>query len=145
MNFRDITSGGNVVTAEQQRSDLAGWINGHDDLKSKKGSYIERNGILAPFENHFDLHIAQDFYINVAGRRNTIQVSFDILNVSNLLNRAWGLYNSVGYSYTPIAVSSVDANGVPTFQFTKPASENLYGISDYNSRWRSQIGIRYIF
>ncbi|MDR1556481.1 MAG: carboxypeptidase regulatory-like domain-containing protein [Tannerellaceae bacterium] len=146
MNFKDITSGGAVVaTVEQQRTDLSNWINSNADLKTRKGSYIERNGMLAPFENHFDLHIAQDFYVKIGGRRNTIQVSFDILNIGNLLNRAWGIYNSTGYSYTPIAVSSVDANGVPTFQFTKPASETLYGISDYNSRWRSQIGIRYIF
>jgi hypothetical protein len=146
MNFRDITSGSNVVaTAEQQRADLGNWINANADLKARKGSYIERNSMLAPFENHFDLHIAQDFHLNVAGRRNTIQLSFDILNVGNLLNRAWGLYNNVGYSYTPIAVGGVDADGVPTFQFTKPASENLYGMADYNSRWRSQIGLRYIF
>jgi hypothetical protein len=145
MNFREITSGGNVISPEQQRSDLGAWINANADLKDKKGGYVERNGMLTSFENHFDLHIAQDFYVNIGGRRNTIQVSFDILNVGNLINRAWGLYSGAGYSYTPIAVSTVDANGVPTFQFTKPVGENLYGISDYNSRWRSQIGVRYIF
>ncbi|MDR1645586.1 MAG: TonB-dependent receptor [Tannerellaceae bacterium] len=145
MNFRDITSGGNTVTADQQRAGLGAWINEHADIRDLKGKYVERNGLLGPFEHHFDLHIAQDFYVNIAGRRNTFQLSFDILNVTNLLNRAWGLYNSVGYSYTPIAVSQVDADGVPTFQFSKPAGKNLYGISDYNSRWRSQVGLRYIF
>jgi hypothetical protein len=145
MNFREVTSGGNVISPEQQRSDLGAWINANDDLKNKKGGYVERNGMLTSFEHHFDLHIAQDFYVNIGGRRNTIQVSFDILNAGNLLNRAWGLYGGTGYSYAPIAVSAVDANGVPTFQFTKPVGENLYGISDLYSRWRSQIGIRYIF
>ncbi|MDR1499351.1 MAG: TonB-dependent receptor [Tannerellaceae bacterium] len=147
MLFKDIVSGGEVVsTAERQRSELGEWINATPSLKALKGKYVERNGLLTSFENHFDLHIAQDFFVNVAGRRNTIQVSFDILNLGNLLNRAWGLYSSTGYSYTPIAVTSVDeVSGIPTFQFTRPTGDNLYGILDYNSRWRSQIGVRYIF
>jgi hypothetical protein len=146
MSFAEITSSSGVTaTAEQQRADLGSWINAHSELKSKKGSYVERNGLLSPFENHFDLHIAQDFFVTVAGRRNTIQLSFDVLNVGNLLNRAWGMYNSPAYSYTPIAVKSVDPNGTPTFQFTKPAGDTLYGISDFYSRWRSQVGVRYIF
>ena len=146
MKFADITSGGKVVaTADQQRADLGAWINASSDLKSKKGSYVERNGLLTPFENHFDLHVAQDFFVTVGGRRNTVQLSLDVLNVGNLLNRAWGIYNSAAYSYAPITVQSVDASGTPTFQFTKPKGDTLYGISDFYSRWRSQIGVRYIF
>ncbi|MDR3188117.1 MAG: carboxypeptidase regulatory-like domain-containing protein [Prevotellaceae bacterium] len=147
MKFADITSlsGAVTATADQQRADLGSWINAHSDLKSKKGSYAERNSLLTPFENHFDLHIAQDFFVNVGGRRNTIQLSVDVLNIGNLLNRAWGTYSSAAYSYTPIAVKSVDGNGTPTFQFTKPAGDTLYGISDFYSRWRSQVGVRYIF
>lgn len=127
------------MTADQQRAALGEWINANNDIKALKGQYIPRNGLRSPFENHFDFHLAQDFYVNVAGRRNTIQLTFDILNVGNLLNRSWGVYNSTSYSYTPVAVSSVDANGIPTFQFTKPAGSKLYSASDYNSRWRSII------
>lgn len=145
MKFEDITSGEAVTTADRQRADLGSWINAHSELKSKKGSYVERNGLLTPFENHFDLHIAQDFFVTVGGRRNTVQLSFDVLNVGNLLNRAWGVYSSASYSYTPIKVQSVDADGTPAFQFTMPAGDTLYGISDFYSRWRSQVGVRYIF
>lgn len=145
MKFKDLTSNGTTITGDEQRKALGEWINENKDLRSIKGKYAERNSLRTAFEHHFDFHIAQDFYINVNGRRHTLQVNFDILNVGNLLNHAWGLYNSPGYSYTPITVASVDGDGVPTFQFTKPAGKNLYGISDYSSRWRSQIGVRYIF
>jgi hypothetical protein len=146
MKFEDIIpKSGATVAAEQQRTDFGSWINDHSELKSKKGCYVERNGLLTPFENHFDLHIAQDFFVNVGGRRNTVQLSFDVLNIGNLLSRTWGVYNSPASSYTPIAVKSVDSNGTPTFQFSKPAGDTLYGISDFYSRWRSQVGVRYIF
>ncbi|MBD8346854.1 MULTISPECIES: carboxypeptidase regulatory-like domain-containing protein [unclassified Dysgonomonas] len=147
MKFQDITNSNKVVTstADQQRTALGEWINNTKDIREKKGQYVERNGLRTPFEHHFDFHIAQDFYLNVSGRRHTLQVNFDILNVGNLLNSAWGLYNSPGYSYSPVTVASVSTEGVPTFQFTKPAGEKLYNISDYNSRWRSQIGVKYIF
>lgn len=145
MQFKALTSNGTTITADEQRQALGEWINSNKDLSSIKGQYAERNNLRSAFEHHFDFHIAQDFYLNVAGRRHTIQVNFDILNVGNLLNHAWGLYNSPSYSYSPVTVSGVDTNGVPTFQFTKPSGNKLYNISDYSSRWRSQIGVRYIF
>lgn len=145
MLFKELTSNKVTYTQEDQRKALGEWINENKDLREKKGQYIERNGLRSAFEHHFDLQIAQDFNFKVAGRKNTIQVTLDILNIGNLLNRAWGIYNNVGYSYNPITVSSVSQEGVPTFQFTKPAGENLYSLSDYNSRWRAQLGLRYIF
>lgn len=145
MNFKEVKSGNQVYSPDDQRKALGEWINDNKDIKEKKGQYIERNSLRAAFEHHFDLQIAQDFNFNIAGRKNTIQVTLDILNIGNLLNRAWGLYNNVSYSYSPITVSGVDAEGVPTFQFTKPAGDKLYNISDYNSRWRAQLGVRYIF
>lgn len=150
MQFKDITrkEGNTTVvsfSADQQREALGQWINENKDLRTKKGKYLGRNTLRTPFEHHFDLHIAQDFYVNVGGKRQTLQVNFDILNFGNLLKSSWGIYNSSAYSYSPVTVSSVDANGVPTFQFTKPAGENLYSIADYTSRWRAQIGVKYIF
>lgn len=146
MNFRDVTSGGAVVSsAADQRQAFGDWINGNKDLRNKKGEYVKRNSIRTPFEHHFDLHIAQDFFLNVGGRRHTLQVNFDILNVGNLLNHNWGIYNNASSSYNPLRVNAVDAAGVPTYQFTAPKGDNLYNMSDFNSRWRAQLGFKYIF
>ncbi len=134
------------LPADKQRNDLKAYINSEESgLKNLQGKYAERNGLITPFEHHFDLRIMQDFYLMVGGRKHTLQVNLDVLNIGNLFNRAWGTVNSPGYSYTPIKVESIASNGTPTFSFTKPASNALYNQSDYNSRWRAQLGVRYIF
>ena len=141
----DRTTGKIIATPEQQTQQLSEWINGFSDLAERKGEYIRRNGLLSPFEHHFDLHLAQDFYLNISGQKHTLQLTCDILNVGNLLNRAWGLYNSVGYSYNPITYRGIGKTGKHEYQFTKPSGDTLYNMSDYLSRWRGQIGVRYIF
>lgn len=124
---------------EEQRTQFGAWINANKDLLALKGTYVPRNGLVSEFENHFDLHLAQDFYLNVSGQKHTLQVNFDILNVGNLLNRGWGLYQSPGYSYSPASYR------YGKFGFSQPSGDKLYNISDYYSRWRGQIGVKYIF
>lgn len=131
-----------AMSPDEQRAGFGNWINNNKDLRNMKGSYVNRNALMAAFEHHFDFHIAQDFYFKVAGKRNTLQIAYDILNVGNLLNHAWGLYNSVNYNYKPIAAKTA-ADGIPTFQYK--AGSKPSGISDYSSRWRSQISVRYSF
>jgi len=142
MNFKTLTG----LTPDQQKIDLKGFLASEESgLSDKRGGYAERNELMTPFEHHFDLRLMQDFYIMVGSRKHTLQVNLDVLNIGNLFNRAWGTVNSPGYSYTPIKAESVTADGAATFSFTKPSSNKLYNQSDYNSRWRAQIGVRYIF
>ncbi len=127
------------------RKALGDWINANSDISEYKGKYIPRNGLLSEFEHHFDLHIAQDFYMNIDGRKHTLQLNLDVLNIGNLLNRAWGLYvQSSIYNFSPISYNT-KINGAPTYSFTNPKDDKLYSISDYYSRWRAQIGIKFFF
>lgn len=127
------------ITAEQQKEAFINWINGTKELRENKGKALERNQMVLPFEHHFDFHIAQDFFLNVSGRRHTLQVNFDILNVGNLFKKSWGLYNmtSGGYDMAPLVYKG------GTYQFTE-ANTNL-SYQDLLSRWHAQIGLRYIF
>lgn len=127
------------VTAEQQKEAFINWINGTKELRENKGKALERNQMVLPFEHHFDFHIAQDFFLNVSGRRHTLQVNLDILNVGNLFKKSWGLYNmtSGGYDMAPLVYKG------GTYQFTE-ANTNL-SYQDLLSRWHAQIGLRYIF
>lgn len=145
MKFTPYTSGSVTVTEADQRAAFGEWINSEKQLRDNKGQYSKRNGMTTPFEHRFDLRIAQDFYLNIGGQRHTLQVNFDILNIGNLFKNDWGIDYTSSYSYTPIRISSVDASGVPTFRFEKPAGEHLYSVSDYYSRWRAQFGIKYFF
>lgn len=121
------------------------WIDENSEIAAYRGTYIPRNALTGPFEHHFDLHLAQDFHFMVAGQKNTIQLNFDILNVGNLLNRAWGIYNNISYNYSPVGLDKKSKTGSPIYTFSRPKGETLYNLSDYNSRWRAQVGLKYIF
>lgn len=145
MVFTDIISNGKVTsTAADQKDAFIKWIDGNKDIRETKGDHIKRNQLVMPFEHHFDFHIAQNFFMNVAGRRHTLQVNFDILNVGNLFNKKWGVYHqtSTGYDLTPVTAST-GKDGQFTYQFRDPG--DMYTNTAITSRWQAQIGLRYIF
>ena len=128
-------------------------------LKTRMGKYAERNGALSPWVNRFDVQFKQDFFINVAGKRNTLQLSLDILNFGNLLNSNWGkspFYNKnnilVMTNSTPsTGILPVVAGGAvnPTFRlnpYNNAMLTNTFSNSiSYASTFSMQFGIRYIF
>ena len=143
MVFTDIHSNNNTVTAAEQKDALIKWIEGNDELRKSKGTHIKRNQMTLPFEHHFDFHFAQDFFVDIAGQRNTIQLNFDIINVGNLLNKKWGMYyqTNSGYDLTPLT-TKIGTNGA-TYQFYDPGE--MYTNTNITSRWHAQVGLKYIF
>lgn len=113
-------------------------------LSSRRGQWTERFGGIQPFEHHFDLHIAQDFFYDKKNGRK-IQAVVDFMNISNLFNRNWGLTYSQTLQRNVLNVDSLtkDAEGnmVPTYSY-KP-NDNYY--TDFYSRWRCQVGLRLTF
>lgn len=113
-------------------------------LSSHRGQWSKRYAGIAPFEHHFDVQFAQDFlYDKEHGRK--FQVTVDLLNASNLLNRNWGLYNSGAYNLQILEVKGVavdsEGNATPSYHFN-PQSISL---GDFYSRWRLQLGFRLTF
>jgi hypothetical protein len=115
--------------------------------------YAERNGAKMPWRNGIDVKLLQDFFVNVGGKRNTIQLSLDILNVANLLNKNWGLAQSYnqGNILAPGNVSSIVAGGTvkPTYKlnpYNNTMLTNTFrNTIGYSSTYSMQFGIRYIF
>ncbi len=143
--FDNLTSGSTTYTPAEQASALKTFIADEPYLKNRRGEYAERNGARPPFEHLIDLRLTQDFYLMVAGKKNTLQVTFDILNVANLLNKDWGRVYSAGFNYQLIRYTGVNSTtGLPRFTFN-PTTKDAWYISDFSSRWRAQLGIRYIF
>ena len=79
-----------AATADQQWADLNAFIEGDKYLSTRRGKYAERNGARVPWSNVFDFKFSQDLFVNVSDRRQTLQLTFDIFNVGNLLNTKWG-------------------------------------------------------
>jgi hypothetical protein len=67
------------------------FINLNPELKDLLGTVPTRTSVNLPWNNRFDLRIAQEFKINVGNRVNRLTFTADILNVANLLNSNWGI------------------------------------------------------
>jgi hypothetical protein len=139
-----------TYTAAQQWADLDKYINQDKYLSSRRGQYAERNGAELPWSANFDFKVIQDFYINVGGKKNTLQFTLDVFNFGNYMSPQWGL------NQTPLRAALVNyvtndaATGRPVFQFpfrsgTTPLAETFQRSFGLGSRWQAQFGIRYIF
>jgi hypothetical protein len=153
INFVDQTVNGVLWLAQDQKDAFFAYINQDKYLKTRKGKYAERNGALLPWRNDFDVKIMQDFFVNVGGKRNTLQFSLDILNVGNLLNKKWGstTFFNQNNILTPANVANIVAGGavVPTYKlnpFNNAMLTNTFTDNvGYPSTYSMQLGIRYIF
>ena len=116
-----------AYTADMQRDDFWNYINNDSYLKGRKGKYTERGGAVMPWHHQLDLKFMQDFYMNIGGKRNTLQVGVDIKNFLNLLNSKWGTYKKINND----ALLSYK-NG--TYQFQQNNGKRLTSVhSDYMS------------
>jgi hypothetical protein len=148
INLVEYTSGEKTYTVEEQWNKLNSFIEGDDYLSSRRGDYAERYGARLPFESYLDLRFMQDFYINAGDSRHTLQFTIDIFNFLNLVNKEWGVHRFVNFSnYELIRIEGLEEDGTsPRFTYRgKDDHTSAYNISDPASRWRMQIGIRYIF
>ncbi len=125
------------------------YVNSEKYLVAHAGQNTARNGDRLPWENHFDLKIEQGvrFY-----KSNRLTISLNIQNVANLLNQKWGhAYYVSNQEVQPVnVVKSGVAN--PSFTYdpafglnTVDGTQKVYNYSDFTSRWRMQLGLRYSF
>jgi len=142
------------------------WKNGDDDwnaytayaksnsyLSDHAGEYAKRYAAHEPFYHRLDFRFLQDFYMNVGGRRHTLQLSLDIINIPNMLNSHWGInkqYIGSNLQITPLRFEGRDADtGKAVVSMNK--TNNEYQTTAFqnpgtvSATWNLQLGIRYIF
>jgi hypothetical protein len=139
-----------TYTANQQWIDLDKYISQDAYLSSRRGQYAERNGAELPWAANFDFKVIQDFYINVAGKKNTLQFTLDVFNFGNYVSPQWGLNQSALRAGLLSFTGNDAATGKPVFQFpyrsgTTPLADSFQRSFGLGSRWQAQFGIRYIF
>ena len=152
IEFVPLTVGTRVYSKEEQQAAFWNYVNQDDYLKTRNGEYAERNASVIPMLHRFDLSVVQDIYLNVKGKRNTLQIRADILNFGNLLNDAWGVSQRATNPQI-LAFQSV-VNNVPTYRLaTEKFADGTTGLikNTYSKNasvfdvWTAQLGIRYIF
>jgi hypothetical protein len=141
--------GGTVkYTAAQQAEAFWAYVAQDKYLSSHLGEYAERNGAFYPWYNRFDVKILQDFYLMVKGKKNTLQVSVDILNAANLLNDSWGVRKRLTLSNGSILSSRAVSNNL-LFKMVEAGGalpkKTFDNVNTTSSTWGIQLGARYIF
>ncbi len=146
MNFVPIT-GATPFTAAQQAAAWDAFINQDPYLSKRRGGYAERNAVFLPMVYRADMSISQDVGRNIAGRANQLQIRLDILNVTNLLDKDWG----VGQGFvttTPLSSAGVDAFGAPTYRLATVGGQlitkSFQKVVNTADVWRMQLGVRYM-
>ena len=117
------------------------FIQQDDYLSDRRGEYAERYGALAPWRGSWDLKILQDINLN---EKNKFQISLDVLNVGNLINSDWGVIDVQTFDQV-LGVTVDQATNIPTYTFNQDLQNTFTANTFERSRWRAQVGVRYIF
>ena len=116
-------------------------------LSANRGQWSTRYAGIAPWENHVDLHVSENIFYDKAKKRK-VEITADIVNFTNLLNRAWGIYYASAYNRQVLNVTAITRDGkgnaTPTYSFYDN-TYNTPSLSDFYSRWRCQVGLRFTF
>lgn len=131
------------TTPAQMAQGLKDYIAQDEYLSERRGDYAEKYGSLAPWFSTIDLRILQDFNFNVGEKTNTVQLSFDILNLGNLISSEWGV-RQFPTTTQPIGVFT-DGDFNPTYSFDPELTSTFTDDFGLLSRWQLQLGLKYIF
>ncbi len=145
--FKDLPT----QTAQQQADAFNIFINGNAYLRSRRGMFTERNAGRTPWNVQADLHLSHDVFLN-RNRSHFITLSFDVVNLTNLLSKNWGIqyfspntFNSTSsVGLTPVLFPPQQNEGnYPVYTFANPGRP--YSIDYFGSRAQLQMGLRYSF
>lgn len=138
----------NAYTAQQQSDAFFQFVDNVPHLKKNKGSYAQRNGAALPWYDRVDVKILQDLFTNIGKRKNTIQLSLDILNFTNMLNKDWGVIKATTVR-NPLVFAGYNSAGAPTYRMTQInkqlVTQPFQTVQSTASTWGMQFGVRYIF
>lgn len=127
---------------------LNAFIDSQECLRRSKGRMVERGACRNPWQTFFDVRLGWTSPEFIKGQRAEVQL--DIFNVLNLINPNWGLFEQDAQyenhsSAFLRAVGYDPANNRPIYSFTEPTAVRTTVYSPTLSRWRIQLGARYVF
>lgn len=147
--FQDVyDKNGQLVQSRQQQADaFNAFIDRNTYLRNRRGNFTERNMGRTPWNTTADFRFIQEWHLK---NKQVISLTFDIINLTNLLNKKWGwvyfspnTFNSTAsVGLTPYIPNKVSGN-YPQFTFQDPGKP--YSVDFFNSRWQMQWGLRYSF
>ena len=136
-------------TAAQIWEQLDAYIKQDPYLSKHRGEYAERSGAQAPWTGRLDLALKHEFFKNVGGQRNGLEVSFELVNFGNLIKSDWGVIQTP-ITTSPVSYRRYDATANrPVFTMPlvngQPLTKTFQNDPTLNSRWQAQFSFRYSF
>jgi hypothetical protein len=124
------------------------FIQSQSCLRDSRGHFVQRGSCRNPWQNFLDMRLSWISPDIVKDQHFELQVDF--FNFLNLLNSRWGLFDQATPFETHTstflrAVGYDRANNRPVYAFTEPAVVHQPLYTPTQSRWRIQLGARYIF
>ncbi len=154
LNFVDVVG---KMTAAEQSAKFQEYIDNTPYLNKRKGQYAERFGEVNPWRNRWDVKIIQDVFAKFGSdRKYTLQLSLDIVNAANLLNKDWGAFTRSGLAnqydvIMPLTYKGVNHLGEPTYTLnatdiaTFDAKHQQIKSVTTGSTWGMLLGVRLLF
>lgn len=140
---------------EEDRVAFWSFVNQDSYLESHKGKYAEANAARSPWVHRFDFRLLDDFEFKIGKTKHNFQLSFDIMNIGNLINSKWGISKTNAISnYGRILsydgeTTAANKDNIPVFSMYKINGEyptkTYETYQNYAECWKLQVGIRYIF
>lgn len=116
-------------------------IGSRDALQDARGSIFERNSDRGPWQNFLDFSLRQEVR-TIAGQR--FEISWDVENVLSLLGLEAGEIKFIDSTVEIARFNGYTNAGLPILDAIM-STDRLIQKSDFASRWRMQLGVKYIF
>ena len=135
---------GDVVITNGTWADLDAFINANPVLDANRGGLVPRNADQAPWSHTLDLHLAQQIPVS----RTHLEVTFDVLNLMNLIDEDSGTLRFVNFSALEAwEVEGFTEDGTPIISLNNVAlgRSDKFQTHSTVSRWRAKLGLRWTF
>jgi outer membrane receptor protein involved in Fe transport len=127
---------------------LSSFIDGQKCLKEAKGGFVQRGACRNPWSNIVDMRLGWNAPEWIKGQH--LELQMDIFNLMNFINNNWGLSEQEAsfenHSAQFLRAVGYDAaNNRPIYSFTEPSAVRSVVYTPTRSRWRIQLGAKYVF
>jgi outer membrane receptor protein involved in Fe transport len=146
-----VTKAVTTFTPAQQATAWDAYINQDKYLSTRRGQYAERGGIFLPMVFRADVSIVQDVFADLLEKKHTLEIRLDVLNVGNLINKSWGVSQSM-VSAQPLIVNNAaqaDAQGRPQYSLRNINGVLMDHTFQYNAQladvFSMQLSVKYFF
>jgi hypothetical protein len=145
----EVVFAGDTATNHANEDRFWSIVNANGELSSAKGGVVARNSSFSPFVHNFDVRVSQE--VPGFAPKHKGVISFDILNVGNLINKEWGRIDEIGFSSaggqrrTFVSYGGINAAGQTVYIVRNAADDYTLRQAKGESQWAMQITARYEF